>query len=154
MFHNSDDMKKFSNLTPAPLLIALSVAIFWTSPALPQSGGGFDVTWDTIDGGGIMFTTGGDFKLGGTLGQPDAVELSGGVFTLNGGFWSAAPECVCLSDVNNDGDRNGKDIQEFIGCILAGGPDCVCADLDEDGFLDLSDVSMFVSDLLTGATCP
>jgi hypothetical protein len=42
----------------------------------------------TIDGGGTTRSTGGPFTLGGTVGQPDAGRLSGGSFTLNGGFWS------------------------------------------------------------------
>ena len=56
-----------------------------------QSGGGYDLTWSTIDGGGGE-STGGGFSLTGTAGQSDAGLLSGGGYTLNGGFWtSAAP---------------------------------------------------------------
>ena len=44
----------------------------------------------TIDGGGAMGLTGGDFELSGTIGQPDAGEpLTGGDFELTGGFWCA-----------------------------------------------------------------
>mgnify|MGYP005840982857 CR=1 FL=1 len=52
-----------------------------------QSGGGYDLTWNTIDGGGYMFSTGGGYALGGTIGQADAGTLSGGGYTLAGGFW-------------------------------------------------------------------
>ena len=55
--------------------------------ALAQSGGGYDLTWSTIDGGGYTFSTGGSYSLGGTVGQPDAGALSGGGYTLGGGFW-------------------------------------------------------------------
>lgn len=43
-----------------------------------QSGGGYDLTWSTLDGGGAMFSTGGGYSLGGTLGQPDAGAASSG----------------------------------------------------------------------------
>ena len=59
-------------------------------PVLAQSGGGYDLTWSTIDGGGAMESTGGGYALGGTVGQPDAGVLSGGGYTLVGGFWSGA----------------------------------------------------------------
>jgi len=61
-----------------------------SAPAVAQSGGGYDLTWSTIDGGGITFATGGTYSLGGTSGQPDAGVLSRGSYTLRGGFWGAA----------------------------------------------------------------
>jgi hypothetical protein len=54
--------------------------------AFAQSGGGFDLSWSTIDGGGGS-SSGGNFILNSTIGQPDAGALSGGLFTLAGGFW-------------------------------------------------------------------
>ena len=60
------------------------------SHAHAQTGGGYDLSWSTIDGGGMMFSTGGGYSLGGTMGQPDAGTLSGGGYTLAGGFWSGA----------------------------------------------------------------
>ncbi|UCC31662.1 MAG: hypothetical protein JSU86_05160, partial [Phycisphaerales bacterium] len=47
----------------------------------------FEISRSTIDGGGTMRSTGGDFELSGTIGQPDAGTLSGGDFELSGGFW-------------------------------------------------------------------
>jgi hypothetical protein len=58
-----------------------------------QTGGGYDLTWSTIDGGGVMNATGGAYTLGGTLGQPDtgaAFASAGSSYTLVGGFWSGA----------------------------------------------------------------
>lgn len=49
--------------------------------------GGFDLSWHTVDGGGGMNSAGSDFKLSGTIGQPDAGVLTGGDFELTGGFW-------------------------------------------------------------------
>ena len=42
-----------------------------------------------MDGGGGQ-SQGGQFLLKGTLSQPDTGSMSGGVYTLNGGFWNAA----------------------------------------------------------------
>ncbi len=68
------------------ILIALTTSRT-LAPASAQSGGGYDLTWNTIDGGGATFSIGGPYSLGGTIGQPDAGTLSGGAYTLNGGFW-------------------------------------------------------------------
>ena len=57
--------------------------------ASAQTGGGYDLTWNTIDGGGGT-STGGAYSLSGTIGQPDAGTLTGGSYTLNGGFWNDA----------------------------------------------------------------
>ncbi len=55
--------------------------------ALAQSGGGFDLSWNTVDGGGGA-SSGGAYTLSGTVGQPDAGAMSGGAFSLQGGFWA------------------------------------------------------------------
>ncbi len=57
--------------------------------ALAQTGGNFDLSWSTVDGGGGA-SSGGSFSREGTIGQPDAGTLTGGGFTLQGGFWPAA----------------------------------------------------------------
>lgn len=66
----------------------LAVATFAAGAALAQSGGGYDLTWSTIDAGGGT-STGGGYTLSATIGQPDAgASLSGGGYTLDGGFWA------------------------------------------------------------------
>ena len=74
--------------------LMIGVGFLAASAALAQTGGGFDLTWSSIDAGGAMFTTGGSFELSGTVGQHDAVPapmgMSGGSFTLMGGFWPGA----------------------------------------------------------------
>jgi hypothetical protein len=59
---------------------------------LAQSGGGYDLSWSTVDGGGATFSSGGGYSLGGSVGQADAGLLSGGGYTLSGGFWPAASQ--------------------------------------------------------------
>ncbi len=113
----------------------------------------YAIDWHTIDGGGEMWSTGGTYELGGTVGQPDAGAMTGGDYTLTGGFW-ALPPCWCLADLNNDGLRDGDDIQAFVDCMIGGGSNCACADIETNGELNMSDVTMFVSGLLTGEVCP
>jgi hypothetical protein len=73
----------------APALLA--AALLGASVALAQTGGGYDLTWSTIDAGGGS-SVGGGYQLSGTIGQPDAgATLSGGVYSLSGGFWGSAP---------------------------------------------------------------
>lgn len=85
-------MKNKLRLQVLLAFIALMLVLFIASsqgarPANAQSGGGYDLTWNSIDGGGMIFSTGGTYSLGGTIGQPDAGTMSGGTYTLNGGFW-------------------------------------------------------------------
>lgn len=50
----------------------------------------FNVVWWTVDGGGGT-SRGGDYEISGTIGQPDVSELmSGGDYTVVGGFWDGA----------------------------------------------------------------
>jgi len=62
-----------------------------TGLAHAQSGGGYDLTWWTVDSGGGMSVGGGasnSYNLVGTAGQPDAgAAMNGGGYSLAGGFW-------------------------------------------------------------------
>jgi len=64
-----------------PLLLAVLLAPLLLSAA------DYAIDWQTIDGGGGQ-STGGVYTVSGTIGQPDAGQMSGGNFTLVGGFWS------------------------------------------------------------------
>lgn len=116
----------------------------------------FALDWWTIDSGGDTFTTGGDFELSGTIGQHDAgtTVMSGGAYELSGGFWAGVPACTCLSDINHDGQRDGRDVEYFLDCILGAGSNCACADVDPNSVVDLNDLALFIDDLLEGETCP
>lgn len=78
-------------------LLAMATAI-----VLGQSGGGFDLSWSTIDGGGGN-SSGGSFSLSGSIGQPDAAALSGGDFVLDGGFWQCVTTAVTSPTITTDG---------------------------------------------------
>src|SRR5215470_6909646 len=82
----------------------------------------YDLSWNTIDGGGGT-STGGAFELTGTIGQPDAgpstTGMSGGQFQLVGGFWPGAGDvCSQPGDLNQDGSVDGDDIQLFVNCLI------------------------------------
>ena len=73
------------------LFLAASLALLAVGlPALAQSGGGYDLSWWTVDGGGTAPIEGSGYALGGTIGQPDAAVWSGGDYVLAGGFWGGA----------------------------------------------------------------
>src|SRR5437867_12588337 len=65
------------------ILLAGLILSITAAAAQAQS---YTIDWFTIDGGGGI-STGGVFSVSGTIGQPDAGHMSGGNFTLDGGFW-------------------------------------------------------------------
>jgi hypothetical protein len=65
------------------IFAALTLALTLTSTAVAQS---YSIDWFTIDGGGGT-STGGVYSVSGTIGQPDAGAMSGGNYSLVGGFW-------------------------------------------------------------------
>ncbi len=67
-------------------VVMLVGVLAFGSVAQAQTGGGYDLTWSTIDGGSGS-SSGGTYTLYGTIGQADAGSLSGGGYTLSGGFW-------------------------------------------------------------------
>jgi hypothetical protein len=71
------------------LLVAVLAGVGLARRALAQSGGQYDLTWNTVDGGGVTYLAAGAYTLSGTAGQPDAAVWSGGAYTLAGGFWCA-----------------------------------------------------------------
>ena len=64
--------------------LILVPALFIASLSQAQN---FSIDWFTIDGGGGT-STGGVYAVSGTIGQPDAgPTMSGGNYSLVGGFW-------------------------------------------------------------------
>jgi hypothetical protein len=59
----------------------------------------YDLSWWTVDGGGGG-SSGGGYQLEGTAGQPDAGPLlTGGNYTMVGGFWGGGLAGVSFYDV-------------------------------------------------------
>jgi hypothetical protein len=73
------------------IVAATAFGLFGLLAATPSQAQTYDLSWHTVDGGGVTFATGGPYSLGATAGQPDASNaLSGGTFSLVGGFWGVA----------------------------------------------------------------
>lgn len=109
-----------TRITFASLVIALGLG---SSAALPRGGddlGGlaattYDLSWNTIDGGGGA-STGGTFTLTGTIGQHDAGgPFTGGTYSLVGGFWGGG-----LTGASCTGDTNGSnavDVNDLLAVV-------------------------------------
>ena len=111
------------------LLICCIFALL--TPVSGQSGGPYVLEWSTIDGGGGT-SSGGQFVLTGTIGQPDADYSAGDSYELLGGFWPGGPLCFVSFD----------DFARFAGHWLESGSG-LPADLDSDNDVDFYDLQRF-----------
>ncbi len=96
----------------------------------------YEISWSTIDGGGGR-STGGDYALIGTIGQPDPGEMAGGDYKLSGGFWPGALWEQCFVDF----EHFARFAMYWLDAPC--GPSdnwCHGADLDESADVGLSDV--------------
>ncbi len=122
----------------ASLLITVASVFLTMGVAVAQ----FEITRHTIDGGGVMNSSGGSFEISGTIGQPDAGVLTGGSFELTGGFWFA----LDYGDCNEDGVVGLSDHDRFVSCLNgpagALGAGCACYDVDGSGTVDLADFAL------------
>ena len=91
--------------------LTTGIALF-TTLALAQS---YSIDWSTVDGGGGT-SSGGQYTLACTIGQPDAGTLTGGTYVLDGGFWavidSMAPTPPVI--VANANDSGGGSLRQAI----------------------------------------
>lgn len=128
------------------MLISVAGLLLWAAMAQAQT---YDLTWNTVDGGGAD-STGGVYELTGTIGQPDAGDLSGGIFTLRGGFWGGIPG-PCFGDLNGDRKVDLSDLAILLadyGCNTGNCP----GDLSGDGNTNLSDLAALLA--VYGTVCP
>ena len=75
---------------PIRALLALTLGTFLaTMPtAHAQTGGPYSLTWSTLAGGGGSISGASGYSVSGTIAQPNASSLTGGTYTLKGGFWN------------------------------------------------------------------
>ncbi len=131
------------------IAVGIAIGLVATQPALAQD---FDLSWHTIDGGGGT-SSGADFVLAGTIGQPDAGALIGGDFELVGGFWPGAfIDAACFGDLTGDGEVGLSDLTIVLANF--GTPSGALpedGDLDGNGTVDLSDLALMLS--VFGTVC-
>jgi hypothetical protein len=74
------------------LLIIVCLLVVTLPRVQAQTSNGYDLTWNTAEGGGMSGSTGAGYNLTGTFGQTDAssTQLSGDTYKLEGGFWLGA----------------------------------------------------------------
>ena len=82
----SADKSAHSKTWRTALLPVVCFIILHSSFCL-RAWGQYSIDWSTIDGGGGATSTGGVYSVSGTIGQPDAGKMSGGNYTVDGGFW-------------------------------------------------------------------
>jgi FlgD Ig-like domain len=72
-----------------PRTLALALAVSLAAMPVATTSHAYDpITWRSLGCGGVAFATAGGYRLGATIGQPDAGTLAAGAFTLRGGFWT------------------------------------------------------------------
>ncbi|CAG0937570.1 hypothetical protein TFLX_06511 [Thermoflexales bacterium] len=68
------------------------------APLRAQVSANYDLSWNTIDNGGVMCSIGGSYQLSATLGQADAdARSTSSNYALNPGWWNInAPTCSAI----------------------------------------------------------
>jgi hypothetical protein len=149
-----------STIRSAVRSVALVALVLAAKVGLAQSGGVYTIVTSTIDGGGAMFSTGGVYSVGSTIGQPDASAasaLNGGVYHVTGGFWSFAAAGGLRGDVDASGVVNVADVFYLINALFAGGPPPAgtCqGDVDNNGSVTVADVFFLINYLFAGGPAP
>ncbi len=119
-----------------------------TAFGLGGGGNDFDMSWFTIDSGGGS-SLNGDLELHGSIGQPDAGgPLTGGDFSLVGGFWAGAGEVTsaCPEDLDGDGAVAFGDLILVLSAWGACPVEGACPeDLDGDGDVAFSDLLILLA---------
>lgn len=100
----------------------------------------YRIVRSTIDGGGGV-SSGGQYLVRGTIGQPDAAYSEGGDYELLGGFWPG--ETLCTVDFHH--------YARFAEYWLETGSN-LAADLYEDDIVNLLDLKLFTDEWL--CYCP
>lgn len=67
------------------IVLLISAAVF--APAARAQSTNYSIPWHTIAGGGGT-SSGGNYTVSGTIGQHSTATMSGGAYSLTGGFWS------------------------------------------------------------------
>jgi hypothetical protein len=144
-----------TNLNKRVLGVALGGVLATALPALAQTGGNFDLSWSTIDGGGGQ-SSGGVFVVMGTIGQPDAGLMTGASLrSVEGGFWGVKFADTCYANCDNSTTAPILNVNDFI-CFLnrfaAGAAYANCDNSTTPPILNVNDFVCFLNKFAAG--CP
>mgnify|MGYP001488349017 CR=1 FL=1 len=114
----------------------------------------YSINWSTIDcGGGV--SSGGTFSITGTIGQPDAGRMTGGSFSLSGGFWSVPPGAACYPNCDSSTTPpvlNALDFACFLNRFAAGDTYANCDNSTAAPTLNVLDFACFLNRFAAGCT--
>jgi hypothetical protein len=72
------------------LLLVLLLFFAGTAVATAQTDSDYDISWWTVDGGGGASQSADEqYKLNGSIGQPDVGNAAGIGYAVKGGFWGS-----------------------------------------------------------------
>ncbi len=121
----------------------------------PTDGPGYDLLWNTINGGGGPLQADG-YTLDGTVGQPDAGIMSGGGIELLGGYWGLSDDsAVCYANCDSSTAPpilNANDFQCFLNKYAAADPYANCDGSTAAPVLNANDFQCFLNRYAAG--CP
>ncbi len=99
-------MKSFANKTLAMLLVALGLTTVASMTAFAQKPvGNEQVKWSVISSGGIVNSSGSNYRVSATVGQPSIGNLSGNGKNFDIGFWARV---VVNGTTGVDGDPTAQ----------------------------------------------
>ena len=128
-----------------------TLAILCTAPLAHAQ---LAIDWYSIDGGGGN-GSGGGFSLAATIGQADAGRITGGTFTLDGGFWAAALGATCYPNCDNSTIQpilNVGDFSCFLANFAAGNQYANCDASVAAPVLNVNDFTCFLAKYAAGCT--
>src|SRR5262249_14881738 len=136
---------------------ALAGVALAATPALAQSGGAFDLRWNTIDcGGRTTPSAGGTFTVAGTIGQPDAGRVAPPQqIVILGGFWSVTAPQPCYANCDGSTLAPALNVNDFIcfqARFAAGDTYANCDGSTTPPILNVNDFICFQSAFAAG--CP
>jgi hypothetical protein len=119
----------------------------------PAAHAQLSIDWHTIDGGGGT-SSGGGFTLSGTIGQPDAGQMSAGAFTCSGGFWAGGTgQPPCYANCDNSTATpilNVADFTCFLQRFAAADPYANCDNSTTTPVLNVADFTCFLQRFAAG----
>ncbi|MDZ4756056.1 MAG: hypothetical protein SGJ11_16355 [Phycisphaerae bacterium] len=107
---------------------------------LSVAGPDLQLTWHSMDGGGGTLEAAA-WSIDGSVGQCDAGESVGGVWSLSGGFWPGVPVATCVGDVDGNALVDAADLALVLGA-WGPAPRLSIEDIDANGVVNAADLAL------------